>query len=98
MFVAIFTLVVLALVVIILFAKWAFVPSGDVDLEINESKHLKVPAGGKLLGALAADLTVDLRLLATEVESGIATPATGAGRDVDAEIAAWREAKTRLGG
>ncbi len=51
--VIVFTLVVLALVVVILMAKKAFVPSGDVDLEINESKHIKVPAGGKLLGALA---------------------------------------------
>lgn len=49
----VFTLVVLALVVLILGAKRAFVPSGDVQLEINESKTISVPAGGKLLGALA---------------------------------------------
>ncbi|MCR9291955.1 MAG: NADH:ubiquinone reductase (Na(+)-transporting) subunit F [bacterium] len=51
--VVVFTLVVLALVMIILGAKKAFVPSGDVTLEINESKKISVPAGGKLLGALA---------------------------------------------
>ncbi len=49
----VFTLVVLALVIIILGAKRAFVPSGDVSLEINDSKTISVPAGGKLLGALA---------------------------------------------
>ena len=51
--VIVFTTVVLALVAIILGAKKAFVPSGDVDLEINDSKHISVPAGGKLLGALS---------------------------------------------
>lgn len=51
--IVVFTLVVIALVVVILAAKWAFVPSGDVALEINESKTFSVPAGGKLLGALA---------------------------------------------
>ncbi len=51
--VLVFTVVVLALVIIILCAKKAFVPSGDVQLEINDSKTLTIPAGGKLLGALA---------------------------------------------
>ena len=51
--VVVFTLIVLALVVIILGAKKAFVPSGDVHLSINETKDLTIPAGGKLLGALA---------------------------------------------
>jgi Na+-transporting NADH:ubiquinone oxidoreductase subunit F len=51
--VVVFTVVVLALVLIILGAKKAFVPSGDVHLSINESKELTIPAGGKLLGALA---------------------------------------------
>lgn len=51
--VAVFTVVVVALVVVILAAKKAFVPSGDVQLEINESKNITIPAGGKLLGALA---------------------------------------------
>ncbi|RMF45341.1 MAG: NADH:ubiquinone reductase (Na(+)-transporting) subunit F [Planctomycetota bacterium] len=51
--VAIFTLVVLALVVIILIAKWAFVPSGKVKIVVNDTKTLEVPAGGKLLNVLA---------------------------------------------
>lgn len=51
--VTVFTVVVIALVVVILAAKKAFVPSGDVQLEINESKNITIPAGGKLLGALA---------------------------------------------
>ncbi|MCA9194550.1 MAG: NADH:ubiquinone reductase (Na(+)-transporting) subunit F, partial [Planctomycetales bacterium] len=49
----VFTLVVLALVVIILMAKKALIPSGNVNIEINGSKNLNVPAGGKLLGVLA---------------------------------------------
>ncbi len=51
--VLVFTCVVLALVFIILSAKKALVPSGPVNLEINETKKLTIPAGGKLLGALA---------------------------------------------
>jgi len=51
--VLIFTSLVLALVVVIIAAKKALVPSGPVHLEINESKKLTIPAGGKLLGALA---------------------------------------------
>ncbi len=48
-----FTLVVLALVLIILFAKSQLVASGDVKIEINEQKTITVAAGGKLLNALA---------------------------------------------
>ncbi len=51
--VTVFTVVVVGLVVVILGAKKAFVPSGDVHLSINESKDLTIPAGGKLLSALA---------------------------------------------
>jgi len=53
--VAMFTAVVLALVAIILVAKWQLVPSGDVAITINEQKTIHVPAGGKLLGALAEE-------------------------------------------
>lgn len=53
--VAMFTVVVLALVAIILVAKWQLVPSGDVAITINEQKTIHVPAGGKLLGALAEE-------------------------------------------
>lgn len=51
--VVVFTILVVALVIVILGAKKAFVPSGDVHLEINDSKMIDVPAGGKLLGALS---------------------------------------------
>ncbi len=51
--VAMFTLVVLALVVLILAAKARLVPSGNVTLSINEQKTIEVPVGGKLLGALS---------------------------------------------
>lgn len=51
--VLVFTTVVLALVAMILVARRALVPSGPVHLEINESKKLTIPAGGKLLNALA---------------------------------------------
>ena len=48
-----FTLIVLALVAIILFAKSKLVPSGLVKISINNEKEIEVPAGGKLLGVLA---------------------------------------------
>ncbi|QDU56089.1 NADH:ubiquinone reductase (Na(+)-transporting) subunit F [Aeoliella mucimassa] len=53
--VAMFTGVVVALVLLILFAKSQLVASGDVSIEINEQKTIHVPAGGKLLGALASE-------------------------------------------
>jgi Na+-transporting NADH:ubiquinone oxidoreductase subunit F len=51
--VVIFTLVVLALVCLILVAKNFLVSSGDVKIMVNEQKEIVVPAGGKLMGALA---------------------------------------------
>lgn len=51
--VAMFTLVIVALVLIILAAKSQLVASGPVKILINEQKTVEVPAGGKLLGALA---------------------------------------------
>lgn len=51
--VAFFTVIVLALVVVILAAKARLVESGDVTISINGEKEIVVPAGGKLLGALA---------------------------------------------
>lgn len=48
-----FTVVVLALVLMILAAKARLVASGNVTIRINEQKSATVPAGGKLLGALA---------------------------------------------
>ncbi|NVK22533.1 MAG: NADH:ubiquinone reductase (Na(+)-transporting) subunit F [Kangiellaceae bacterium] len=53
--VALFTAVILALVLIILVARKQLVSSGDVTIDINgdTDKAITVPAGGKLLGALA---------------------------------------------
>ncbi|TWT39536.1 NADH:ubiquinone reductase (Na(+)-transporting) subunit F [Blastopirellula retiformator] len=51
--VAMFTIIVLLLVAIILAAKSVLVAAGDVKLVINEQKEVHVPAGGKLLNALA---------------------------------------------
>ena len=51
--VAFFTAIVLSLVVVILIAKRFLVASGNVAILINDQKRLSVPAGGKLLGALA---------------------------------------------
>ncbi len=50
-----FTFVVLALVALILFAKSKLVPSGNVDILINNDpeKKISVPIGGKLLNTLA---------------------------------------------
>ncbi len=50
-----FTGIVLALVAVIQFAKWKLVPSGNVHIIVNDQKDLEVPAGGKLLNALAAN-------------------------------------------
>jgi Na+-transporting NADH:ubiquinone oxidoreductase subunit F len=53
--VAMFTIVVLALVVIILAAKAKLVSSGDITIAVNgdAEKSITTQAGGKLLGALA---------------------------------------------
>lgn len=51
--VVMFTVVVLALVGLILAAKQQLVPSGPVKILINDQKTVTIPAGGKLLGALA---------------------------------------------
>jgi Na+-transporting NADH:ubiquinone oxidoreductase subunit F len=48
-----FTLVVIALVLLILAAKKALVSAGNVKILVNDSKELSVPCGGKLLSALA---------------------------------------------
>ncbi|MCC5880000.1 MAG: NADH:ubiquinone reductase (Na(+)-transporting) subunit F [Idiomarina sp.] len=53
--VGLFTIIVLALVVVILFAKSKLVPSGDVEIIINDDPDKKIitQPGTKLLGALA---------------------------------------------
>ena len=48
-----FTLIVLSLVTLIIFARSQLVQSGEVNITINGEKNIKVPAGGKLLQALA---------------------------------------------
>lgn len=48
-----FTVVILALVGFILAAKKQLVASGPVTILVNGQKEIRVPAGGKLLGALA---------------------------------------------
>ena len=48
-----FMAIVLALVGVILFAKKQLVATGDVTITVNGQKKLVVPAGGKLLNALA---------------------------------------------
>jgi Na+-transporting NADH:ubiquinone oxidoreductase subunit F len=53
--ISMFTAIVLALVLVILFAKSKLVSSGDVTISINNdpTKSVVTAAGGKLLGALA---------------------------------------------
>ncbi len=53
--VTLFTAVILALVGVILFARSKLVASGEVEILINDERTIQVPAGGKLLGALAAE-------------------------------------------
>lgn len=55
--VVMFTLILLASVLVILFAKSKLVSSGDITIEINGDPNLTITtqAGGKLLGALAAN-------------------------------------------
>ncbi|MCY4643922.1 MAG: NADH:ubiquinone reductase (Na(+)-transporting) subunit F [Bacteriovoracales bacterium] len=49
-----FSAIILSLVVVILMAKSKLVPQGPIDIEINGEKTISVPAGGKLLTALAS--------------------------------------------
>ena len=51
--VAVFTGIILALVVIIQLAKDVLVPAGNVRILVNGEKELEVPVGGKLLQTLA---------------------------------------------
>ncbi|KAE9538283.1 NADH:ubiquinone reductase (Na(+)-transporting) subunit F [Ursidibacter maritimus] len=54
--IVVFTALVLVLAVLILFAKSKLVDSGDITISINgdAEKAITLPAGGKLLGALAS--------------------------------------------
>ena len=53
--ITLFTMIVLTLVSIIIFARSKLVSSGDVNIIINGEKKVSVPAGGKLLQTLAAE-------------------------------------------
>ena len=53
--VTLFTAIILALVGLILLARSKLVASGAVDILINDERTIKVPAGSKLLGALAGE-------------------------------------------
>lgn len=53
--VVMFTGIVLLLVWLIEFAKSKLVPSGNVNILINDQKTVTVPVGGKLLSALASN-------------------------------------------
>ena len=50
-----FTMIVITLVTVIMFAKSKLVSTGDVNITINGEKTVSVPAGGKLLQTLAAE-------------------------------------------
>ena len=51
--VSMFTVMVLLLVVMILFARSRLVSTGEVSILINGEKTITVPAGGKLLQTLS---------------------------------------------
>ncbi|MEY8842357.1 NADH:ubiquinone reductase (Na(+)-transporting) subunit F [Cribrihabitans sp. XS_ASV171] len=51
--IALFTVIVLALVTVIMVARSRLVASGNVNITINGEKTVSVPAGGKLLQTLA---------------------------------------------
>lgn len=53
--VAMFTGIIVALVCLIVLARMKLVTGGDVRILINHQKEIKVPAGGKLLNALASE-------------------------------------------
>ena len=53
--VAMFTGIIVALVCLIVLARKQLVTGGDVRILINHQKEIIVPAGGKLLNALAAE-------------------------------------------
>jgi len=50
-----FTMIVITLVTVIMFAKSKLVSTGEVNITINGEKTVSVPAGGKLLQTLAAE-------------------------------------------
>jgi Na+-transporting NADH:ubiquinone oxidoreductase subunit F len=51
--IALFTIIIMALVFLILSARSKLVSTGDISISINDEKTITCAAGGKLLGALA---------------------------------------------
>ena len=51
--IVLFTVIIMALVLLILSTRSKLVSTGDVAININDEKTVSTPAGGKLLGALA---------------------------------------------
>lgn len=51
--IALFTIIIMALVFLILSARSKLVSTGDISIVINDEKTISCSAGGKLLGALA---------------------------------------------
>ena len=51
--VLVFTSILLVLTLLILWVRARLVPQGNVNINVNGKRDLAVPAGGKLLGALA---------------------------------------------
>jgi len=51
--IVLFSIIIMALVFLILSARSKLVSTGDVSISINDEKTISLPAGGKLLGALA---------------------------------------------
>ena len=51
--VAVFTAILMGLVLVILAAKSQLVPAGNVRITINDEKIIETPVGQKLLGALS---------------------------------------------
>ena len=51
--IALFTLIVLALVTVIMAARSQLVSTGNVEITINDERKISVPAGGKLLQTLS---------------------------------------------
>jgi Na+-transporting NADH:ubiquinone oxidoreductase subunit F len=53
--VVLFTGIVMALAVLILIARSHLVPSGNIQINVNDERDLSVPAGSKLLNTLSAN-------------------------------------------
>ncbi|MEJ2604307.1 MAG: 2Fe-2S iron-sulfur cluster-binding protein, partial [Gammaproteobacteria bacterium] len=51
--VVLFTAIILVLVTVILLARRRLVATGEVDVLVNDERHLELPVGVKLLGGLA---------------------------------------------